>query len=505
MKKYVILAVSLLGIGGLYAQDIHDALRYSQNGIYGDARYTGMSGAFGALGGTLSAINDNPAAGAVFLNDKIDFSLLVGANKVGSDFNGTSRNGKYTDFQIANAGINLVYDYWDESSVWNKFSVGANFKLDNAYGYNGSAQGVNNYSLSDYFVEIANGIELDLLNLRDNESYADLYSYLGEVYGSNAQTAFLGYQGYLIDPVDPEDSGNTQYISNVTGNSFDQRKTMSERGYQGTFTFNLGAQLIDDLYLGLNLNSHILDYERTDVFEEIPQDENSPVSYAAFAENLKTYGSGFSAQLGAIYRLDNGLRFGLTYTTPKWIKIEEKTRQSIESEYFDGNNWQSTLVNPNIVNVYEEYTLRTPGKIGASAAYVFGNSGLISLQYDYTDNSNITFKPRNYTYFGEQNDIIKDALQASSSVRLGGEYNVSFVSFRGGLHYVESPYKDSDMMSDAKGFSLGLGFKFEGVALDLAYLQSAQESKNLMLLTNDAMYNYEKTQRNFVVSVGIDF
>lgn len=506
MKKYIVLATSLLGMGSLYAQDIQDALRYTQNGIYGDARYTAMSGAFGALGGSLSAINDNPASGAVFLNNKMDFSLLIGANKTGSTFNDYSRTKKYTDFQVANAGINLVYDYWDESSAWNKFTIGANYKLDNAYGLNNIIQGTNNYSLADYFAKVANGIELDLLNLRGNESYADLYTYLGESYGSNAQTAFLGYQAYLINPVDPENSNNTEYFANVSGNEFDQRRTINERGYQGTFTFNLGAQLMEDLYLGINLNSHIIDYERTNIFEEIPQDNNSGIRYAAFAENLRSYGTGFSAQIGAIYRLDNGLRFGFTYSTPKWAKIEEQTKQFIESEYFnlDSNTWHIAIINPRVLNVYEEYTLRTPGKLGASIAYVFGQQGLISLQYEYTDNANIRFKPRSDSYFGNQNDIIKNTLQESSNLRLGGEYNLDFVSFRGGLHYSQTPYKDSSIMGDTKGYSLGIGFTFVGFNIDLAYIEATQDSKNQMLATNNTMYRLDKTQRNFIVSIGID-
>src|SRR5699024_11237068 len=109
MKKHIILAASLLGIGSLYAQNIDDALRYSQSGIYGNARYIAMSGAFSALGGNMSAINDNPASSAVFIENKIDFSVLIGDNKAKSDFNNTIVNSNYTDFQMANAGINLSY------------------------------------------------------------------------------------------------------------------------------------------------------------------------------------------------------------------------------------------------------------------------------------------------------------------------------------------------------------------------------------------------------------
>lgn len=506
MKKYIILATCLLGIGSLHAQNIQDALRYSQNGIYGNARYTGMSGAFSALGGNLSAINDNPASSAVLIDSKIDFSVLIAGNKSNSNFNNSSISKNYTDTQIANAGLVMVYDHWDESSIWNKFTVGMNYKLDNAYGQNGIIEGVNNYSISNYFADIANGIPLNLLNLRDNESYADLYSYLGENYGSNAQTALLGYQGYLINPLDSDDPNNTEYIPNVSGTDFDQRKTLSERGYQGTFALNLGAQLIDNLYLGLNLNTHVIDYERKDVLEEFPLDNNSNISYVGFSESLRAYGTGFSGQLGAIYRLDNGIRLGLTYTTPKWTQIEERTMQSLESDYYDGGNLQTVLIQPNVLNVYEKYTLRSPGKVGGSFAYVFGTEGLISLQYDYTNNANTRFKPRSNTYFGNQNDIMKDVLQGSSSIRLGGEYNLlSIMSLRAGLHYQESPYKDSKIMGDTKGYSLGFGFRFDGINIDLAYLESSQDNNNLMLPTDNATYDFDKTHRNFVITAGVNF
>lgn len=505
MKKYILLAASLLGIGSLYAQDIQDALRYSQNGIHGDARYTAMSGAFGALGGTLSAINDNPASSAVFLDSQVDFSLLIAGKKSKSDFNNSHTDKNYTDLQLANAGIVMVYDHWDESSIWNKVTIGMNYKLDNAYGQNGIINGINNYSLSDHFVELANGIPLDLLNLRGNESISDLYSYLGENHGSNAQTAFLGYQAYAIHPIDPEDPDNTSYISNVSGNDFNQRKVLEERGYQGTFAFNLGTQLLDNLYLGLNLNANVIDYERRDVFEETPQENNSAVRYIGFAENLRTYGSGFSGQLGAIYRMDNGVRLGFTYTTPKWTRIEEQTMQSIESDHYMDGVLQNTRVNPNTLNVYEKYTLRTPAKIGASFAYVFGNHGLISLQYDYTNHANTRFKPRSLSYFGVQNDLMEEVLQESSSLRLGGEYNIGLLSVRGGLHYQESPYKDSKILGDTKGYSLGIGIQLDYVSLHLAYLESSQNGRYAMLPTDASTYRLDRTERNFILSAMIDF
>ena len=71
----LILVTSFQGLG----QNISDGLNYSSNSIDGTARFNSMSGAFGALGGDLSAIAVNPAGSVVFNNGH--FSLSFGSDK----------------------------------------------------------------------------------------------------------------------------------------------------------------------------------------------------------------------------------------------------------------------------------------------------------------------------------------------------------------------------------------------------------------------------------------
>ena len=49
-----------------YGQNISDAVRYSTETTLGTARFKSMSGAFGALGGDMSAVSVNPAGSAIF-------------------------------------------------------------------------------------------------------------------------------------------------------------------------------------------------------------------------------------------------------------------------------------------------------------------------------------------------------------------------------------------------------------------------------------------------------
>ena len=57
MKK--LLTLLIIGISAQYtfAQNVADAVRYSTQNITGTARFRGTGGAFGALGGDVSALN----------------------------------------------------------------------------------------------------------------------------------------------------------------------------------------------------------------------------------------------------------------------------------------------------------------------------------------------------------------------------------------------------------------------------------------------------------------
>ena len=75
MKKIFLTVTAIFAVGVLFAQNINDALRYSTTNTTGTARFSALGGAFGALGGDLSALNINPASGAVFTRNTTSFTL----------------------------------------------------------------------------------------------------------------------------------------------------------------------------------------------------------------------------------------------------------------------------------------------------------------------------------------------------------------------------------------------------------------------------------------------
>ena len=130
------------------------------------------------------------------------------------------------------------------------------------------------------------------------------------------------------------------------------------------------------------------------------------------------------------------------------------------------------------VIVSPTYRFQTPSKWTGSLAYVFGKSGLISLDYSIKDYGNTTYT-LNSNYFSNQsvNAQIGNQLHAAGEFHLGGEYRIKEWSLRGGYRYEQSPYKDKKIMGDLAGFSTGFGYNFGMMRLDVSYAHSQRKSQ----------------------------
>ena len=117
----------------------------------------------------------------------------------------------------------------------------------------------------------------------------------------------LGYQAYMFDE-DTSTSATNDYWTNIpTGGNYYHRNSISSKGYNGKFTANFSGAYEDKLYLGMNLNFMFSDYTRkSSLFESNTNPAyttGSTVRAARFDNQLYTYGSGFSINLGAIYKV----------------------------------------------------------------------------------------------------------------------------------------------------------------------------------------------------------
>ncbi len=450
------------------AQNITDALRYSTETLNGTARFNALSGAFGALGGDVSSLSINPASSGVMIRSvgTATFSVVDKRNK--ASYFGTNTQSSNTRLKFNQAGFVFVFNTPNQNSKINKFSLGFNYISTNNFDDDVFISGNGNTSIGEFFIAKANGVPLDLLQLQQGETISSLYQYLGENEGTSAQNALLGYQSYVIEAVN-DNPNNTQYYSNIAGNSFNQKYYQTSSGYSGKYTFNMAAQMSKRISFGVNLNSNYFNYINYTYLSETNSNSESLVNFVGFENNLSSYGRGFSAQFGAIANITDAFRLGFTYDTPIWYNIYDETYQTIETDRTENGNVITEYINPHIINVFYKYELKTPWKIAGSAAYVFGRHGLLSFDYSYKDYSSTRFSPNSDPAFSYQNAKISNELKGASSVKVGGEYRIDILKLRGGYIYEESPYKDKTTIGDLNGFSAGFGFYFGHYSVDMSY------------------------------------
>jgi len=490
-------SIGILSTSYILAQDITDAVRYSMDEIQGSARFRGMSGAFGALGGDMSSVNINPAGSAIFNNSHASLSLGVfGKNNDVNYFNGTTSSSD-TDFDLNQFGAAFVFNNTNTNSPWKKFTLSVAYDRSADFDNDWLASGVNpNNSIDSYFLSFTNNIEIPfgILKLQPGELIEDAYADIGGIpnNGYQIQQAFLGYWSGIIDPVNLDDNTNNNevnYMSNIELGNFNQNYLYSTSGYNGKLAFNFATDYDDRFFFGLNLNTHFIDYKRSTSLNENNSNEGSVVNNLTFRNSLATTGSGFSFQLGTIVKLTSDFRAGFSYNSPTWYRISEELIQGINSNNADPDiNFIS-----DIVNIYPEYKLQTPGKVTGSLAYVFGKTGLLSFDYSIKDYSNTKFKPTSDNIFSVLNSQINENLDTTNAYRFGGEYRYKQFSFRAGYRFEESPYKNDDFYGDLNGYSLGLGYSFGDFNLDMAFSQSKRD-------INHQLYNVGLTDTALIQS-----
>jgi hypothetical protein len=472
MKKLLLLFIAALAMPNIYSQDITDVVRYSTDNVKGTARYRAMSGAFGALGGDLSGVSINPAGSAIFTKSHVSLSLSnYNIENEASYFGGPYSNSN-SNFEMSQGGAAFVFNNTDTNSPWKKAVVSLIY--DQTQNFNDAffASGINTRSIDSYFLANAQGLRLDEISAFEGESYTDAYGDIGATFGYGHQQAFLGFESFILEPEDIDDDSNTVYMSNIAPGTFNQEYSLASTGYNGKFGINASIQHQDNLYLGVNLNSHFVNYNRSTFLFEGNNNVGSLVNEVGFENNLSTIGTGFSFQLGAISKLNDVIRVGFTYDSPVWYNLKDDTTQYLSTLRTENGSIITTTLDPQVINVFADYDIQTPAKVTGSLALILGKQGLISFDYSRKDYSKAKLKPESDSVFAAENNFINNALGVSTTYKVGAELRHKQFSFRGGYKLEESPYNDTNFYGDLKGYSFGVGLNFGSTKLDLAYENS---------------------------------
>ena len=481
MKKINILIVFLALINlGAYAQNEVDALRYSNITFGGTARYLGLSGAGGALGGDFSTLSTNPAGLGVYRGSEFSFSPSIYTSKTSSTFlDKTSGDVKY-NFNFGNIGFvsscKLKKPY-DETIGWKYINFG--FGVNRLANFNNRylIEGKNYESslITDYLAQ-ANGKLSNDLNPFDTQ---------------------LAYDAYLLNPIDS--LGNYSSAVPVNG-GVKQSKSITTSGSMNEIVISLAGNYNDQFYIGGTIGFPIIKYYEQSTYREVDIDTISNFKSLSLNEDISTVGSGVNFKLGMIFKPVEFIRLGAAVNTPTFFTLKDNYSRTLSSEFDDGKSYLATSPNGKF-----DYELNTPMRLIGSIGFIIGEFGLISADYEFVDYSEARLRSNSYKFFDE-NDAIQSNYRSQSNIRAGAEVRLEPITLRGGYALYGSPYKDGVNDGKKTSISFGIGIREKEYFLDIAYVYSkATEDYYLYNPLLVKPVSNTLTSNNIMLTLGIKY
>ena len=150
-KKLLALALCAAPLM-MNAQAAFDALKLSQSELRGTSRSMSMAGAYTAVGGDLSSINQNPGGIGVYRNSDVGLTMSLDFNSSKSD-DGTKYN--KTHFMLNN--VAYVGVLRTNNDILKNFNWGISFNRNNSFNrrYYGNMTRFNS-SMSNYIAGLTN-------------------------------------------------------------------------------------------------------------------------------------------------------------------------------------------------------------------------------------------------------------------------------------------------------------------------------------------------------------
>ena len=440
-------------LSGLQGQNEVDAIRFSNTQVPGTARSLGMGGAFGALGADGSAFWINPAGLGVYRRGGVEVTLGLSDYSSAASYEGnTARDGR-ANLTVQSLSLNSTRMI--ENSPWKSYTIGVGYGKQNNFHEHITIEGeAANTTMLDIFAQQANGTP--------SAELMDAFPF----------GAGLAWESYVIDPLSTED---LTYVPAASGGAVLQRKTMEREGAMTETSFGFGANYDDWLYLGGTVSFNGVNYTDESRYRETFE-ETDNLSTWQYREELRVTGTGIGLKLGAIARVASWLRVGAAWHSGVRYGLTDTYSADITSQFTDGGTegFESPV---NISN----YALRTPSRIHGSAAFVLGDVGVVTADYEFTDFGSIRMEgtSSNDYSFDEENQTIGAIYRSTHRVRSGAEFRMAESwRVRGGLQYAQTPFAQGANSNSAQiGFTAGAGFRYDAFFADIAamYMQRTED------------------------------
>ena len=498
IRLAMVIACTLIGTTIVNAQNLYDAARLMGNDLNGTARFVGMGGAMGALGGDISTMGTNPAGIGIYRSS--DVMTSFGFSNIGmkSNMNGSkneqdklfgsfdnigfvisSRIGNETPLRFVNFGFNYrKVKSFDKNTVMNGLIEDSEEPLSQSNLFASLSQGLterylgSNAAFTDWGPDAAPWLGAMALRTRVIGSVGD-YGEENDQYARNV--------GYMVDK-----DGNHVYLP-VMG-----EYTSKERGGLHSYDFNVALNFYDRIYLGATIGAYSVDYSRNSIYRESYKGDASTYSLENWFD---TSGTGVDFKLGVIVRPfeSSSFRIGAAIHTPTWFNLEDRTSAIMTSDVdmnSDGTIGKGESFEYDTMEFPGEsktkYQLVTPWKYNLSLGYTIGRSVALGAEYEYSDYSSAKLKYDDGLKMEDETSQIKTGLKGVHTLRVGAEFKLApEFSFRLGYNYMTAAMYDdtfkrialnsistSTEFSNLKAtnnYTVGLGYKGSVFYADLAY------------------------------------
>ena len=499
-KASIITAIALFFALPMWGQNVIDALPYISSQVKGTARYSAMGGAFGALGGEITSIRQNPAGIGVYRTSEVSAtaSFNIYDNTVTSRSK-INRNGDYY-FTGDNMGVVGVINL--KNGVLRNLNFGFAYNNVSSFDnrYRGEWNGIES-SMSNTIAaatSAGNYIPSDLLI---TNSYNPYNTDRGIPWMS-----ILAYNNNLITTkTNPNSTYDAIFHPGVSsGNAYIENHCV---GNIEEYDFNISGNVLDKFYWGLTLNMTTITYKINSYHGEVLQnaflidnrDNNSTVTTVNGSMELQnvvnTTGNGMGVKLGLLYRPIDFLRIGVAVHTPTFYKMSDSYYANLTYQFKDskGNTYKGDGKDRNNQTDLGHYSYNyiSPWHYMASVACVLGKSAILSVDYEVTDTQGMYYSDI-YSSFDGTNSDIADMTRCLHNVRVGAEYRITpLFSLRAGYAYESSPMdrifydgqetliSHSTMLNylipgEAHNISCGLGYRVNNIFVDAAYVYRTQ-------------------------------
>lgn len=511
MKKIMkITALALLITTGANAQTIYDAVKIADKDLNGTARFVGMGGAMGALGGDISTIGTNPAGIGIYRSNDIMTSFSMSKVGTESSYSGTTFNSDNTRWSYDNVGFVVSTKIGNQTPL-RYVNIGFNYHRNKSLFKNMSMEGLMNLGANGEILSQTNQM-VDQANYMkgDINQIAPRPDMKGNIFNNNdiGWLGAVGWRGYLYNHINNENGGFYEGYLPQPYSIFSSR----ERGGVDQYDFNVAFNINDRVYLGFTVGAYSVNYSKSVTYtenfgeyieegKEGEEDKNYGDTGYDMTTERRIDGSGFDLKFGAIIRPFeySPLRIGLSIHTPTFYNLTYKTNVRAVTDTFSEDGNDGPGIYREIVDSYDylndtdmayDFRLYTPWKYNVSLGYTVGSSFAIGAEYEFEDYSTMKFYNPEGGAMSWENGEAKLNLQGEHTFRIGAEYKVIPVfALRAGYNYSSAIFKndaikapspnsvatDTDFANtkSRNNYTIGIGYRGSLFYADLAYQYSA--------------------------------